>query len=165
MARLVIEKGKDKGKQLELRENGTFLVGRDLRTHLRLRDLQASRRHLKVTLKGTKATLEDLDSSNGTVVNGERVRSVELKRGDKVQVGETLIFYLEDDAHEASPAPPPVAGPPSSGLVVQANVETRPLERVRKGDLTGRELAGYRIGRLLGRGGMGTVYEALQISL
>jgi hypothetical protein len=36
---------------------------------------------------------------------------------------------------------------------------------VRKGELTGQEIEGYRLGRLLGRGGMGIVYEALQVSL
>ncbi len=152
MPRLVVEKGKDKGKSLLLRENMPFLIGRDLKTHLRLRDHQVSRRHLKITYKQGEVRLEDLDSSNGSFVNGARVRSVALSPNDKIQVGETLIFYLEDESQDD-------AAPPTEDVVAP-----RP-ERIRKGELTDKDFAGYKVGRLLGRGGMGTVYEALQVSL
>ena len=157
MPRLVVEKGKDKGKVLALLENTPLLIGRDLKTHLRLRDQQVSRRHLKITYKLNKAQLEDLDSSNGTLINGARVRSAELRPNDKIQVGETLIFYLEDESQDDAPRVT------ESGSI-RAEVPTQE-QRARKGDLTEAELAGYRIGRLLGRGGMGTVYEAVQVSL
>jgi serine/threonine-protein kinase len=156
--RLVVEKGKDKGKVLSLRENVPYLIGRDLKTHLRLRDQQVSRRHLKITYKLGEVHLEDLDSSNGTFVNGARVRSASLHPDDKIQVGETLIFYLEDESQDDSL----VAPVEESGPVA---LESSTAEKVRKGELTGHELSGYKIGRLLGRGGMGTVYEALQVSL
>ena len=109
MPRLVVEKGKDKGKTLAVPENSPLLIGRGMETHLRLRDQQVSRRHLKITNKLGEVRLEDLDSSNGSFVNGERVRSHELKPGDKIQVGESLIFYLEgestDDLVPASEMP------------------------------------------------------------
>ena len=95
MSKLVVEKGKDKGKSLLLQENGTFLIGRDLKTHLRLRDLQASRRHLKVQIKLGEVLLEDLDSSNGTYVNGARIRSHKLQTGDKIQVGTAVLRFGE----------------------------------------------------------------------
>lgn len=169
MPRLVVEKGKDKGKVLALRESSPYLVGRDLKTHLRLRDQQVSRRHLKVQLKGDGVVhLEDLDSSNGTFVNGERVPGVDLKPGDKIQVGETLIFYLEeesvDDLIAVAPTPA-MPGTATAAVPATAATDASSQERVRRGELSDRELSGYRIGRLLGRGGMGTVYEAMQISL
>jgi serine/threonine protein kinase len=152
-----VEKGKDKGKVLALKENTPFLIGRDLKTHLRLRDQQVSRRHLKITYRLSKALLEDLDSSNGTLVNGARVRSAELRPNDKIQVGETLIFYLEEESLDEG-----ATTTTESGSIREAPTQE---QRVRKGELTDAELSGYRIGRLLGRGGMGTVYEAVQVSL
>ncbi len=167
MPRLVVEKGKDKGKILSLRESSPYLVGRDLKTHLRLRDQQVSRRHLKIVSVGGEVRLEDLDSSNGTFVNGERVRSLGLKPGDKIQVGETLIFYLEEESvDEVVAVAPATAGTETAPAAAPVPVpEASTQEKVRRGELTGRELTGYRIGRLLGRGGMGTVYEAVQVSL
>ena len=47
MPRLVVEKGRDKGKTLRIKENGVFLVGRDMKTNLKLSDTQCSRRHFK----------------------------------------------------------------------------------------------------------------------
>jgi serine/threonine protein kinase len=154
VARLVVEKGKDKGKTLLLKEaGGTFLVGRDLKTSLRLRDLQASRKHFQIKTTNGEVLLEDLDSSNGTYVNGERVQATALKPNDKIQVGETLIFYLEEESQD------------ETGVSETQAVDTLAVTANRKGELTGAEVAGYRVGRLLGRGGMGTVYEAIQVSL
>jgi serine/threonine protein kinase len=140
--RLVVEKGKSKGKALRLKPSGLVTVGRDASTTLRIADVQASRKHFKIEAKLGEYVLEDLDSSNGTWVNGQRVTRHVLAPGDKVLAGETLVYFLEEvtSQEEASPAD-------------------------RRGELTGQELDGYRIGRLLGRGGMGTVYEAIQISL
>ena len=110
MGRLFVEKGKDKGKSIVLRENTICLVGRDLKTSLRLRDLQASRRHLKITCKvGGEIRLEDLDSSNGTFVNGERIRAVTvLSPGDVVRFG-TSSFAFETVTTGAYDLPEPIA--------------------------------------------------------
>jgi pSer/pThr/pTyr-binding forkhead associated (FHA) protein len=76
--RLVVEKGKDKGKNLRIKENGVFLVGRDMKTNLKVSDAQCSRRHFKLTCRLGEYRIEDLDSSNGTFVNGRRIRSTML---------------------------------------------------------------------------------------
>jgi pSer/pThr/pTyr-binding forkhead associated (FHA) protein len=41
--------------------------------------------------------LEDLQSTNGTQVNGKRVRSTELAPGDEIQIGETLFRFVMRD--------------------------------------------------------------------
>ena len=137
--RLVVEKGRSKGKVLRLKPTGEVVLGRDQKSSLVVQDPQASRRHLRISAKLGEFVLEDLGSSNGTFVNGQRVTRAVLRPGDKVLLGETLVWFLEESEAEA-------AGE-------------------RKGELTGREVGGYRVGRLLGRGGMGTVYEAVQLSL
>jgi len=136
--RLVVEKGRSKGKALRLEPNGQVTVGRDQSCGLVVSDPQASRKHFRIEAELGEFTLVDLDSSNGTWVNGERVERRVLAAGDKVQFGETLVYFLTEANGEGAE---------------------------RKGDLTGREVQGYRIGRLLGRGAMGTVYEAVQVSL
>lgn len=140
--RLVVEKGRSKGKGLRLAPGQAVVVGRDASCTLRVVDAQASRKHFKVVAASDGWVVEDLQSSNGTFVNGQRLQQRQVLRpGDKVLLGETLIYLLEDAQSEES-----------------AGAD-------RRGELSGRELDGYRLGRLLGRGGMGTVYEALQVSL
>ena len=134
--RLVVEKGRSKGLALRLRPNGDVTVGREESNQLTLSDAQASRKHFRVLSRLGEYTLSDLDSSNGTYVNGKRITSHVLCPGDKIHVGDSWVFFLEEEG-----------------------------EGERKGALTGQEFNGYRIGRLLGRGGMGTVYEAQQLSL
>jgi len=134
--RLLVEKGRSKGLALRLRPNGDVTVGREESNQLTLSDAQASRKHFRVLSRLGEYTLTDLDSSNGTYVNGERITSRVLRPGDKIHVGDSWVFFLEEEG-----------------------------EGERKGALTGQEFNGYRIGRLLGRGGMGTVYEAQQLSL
>ena len=83
----------------------------------------------------------DMASTNGTFVNGKKVTRVDLADGDTIRGGETVLqvsIDAEEDAHTAKfPCPEP---DPSSDTLVS--------------------LAGYRIERELGRGGMGVVYLA-----
>jgi pSer/pThr/pTyr-binding forkhead associated (FHA) protein len=79
---------------------GEFLIGRGADCELRLRVSSVSRHHCLVRLGNNEATLVDLGSSNGTYVNGQRVRSqAALHSGDELQVG-TCRFLVElgDDA-------------------------------------------------------------------
>jgi pSer/pThr/pTyr-binding forkhead associated (FHA) protein len=72
------------------------LIGRAPSCNLQLPDDGISREHSVVLADGETYTLEDLQSTNGTRVNGKRVRSTELGHGDEIQIGQThLIFRLE----------------------------------------------------------------------
>jgi hypothetical protein len=136
---LVVEKGRSKGKALRLKPNGSAVIGREGSNALVISDPQTSRKHFQIAAKLGEFVLEDLGSSNGTFVNGERVEEKRtLQPGDKIAVGETLVYFLKETGGGAEN---------------------------RKGELSSQEISGYRLGRLLGRGGMGTVYEAVQISL
>ena len=66
-------------------------VGR-LATGLRLSGVLVSRRHARFSASGRTLTLEDLDSANGTVVNGERIKWLAvLASGDQIVIGGSLL--------------------------------------------------------------------------
>jgi len=67
---------------------GTFIVGRAVGSDVRLDDRQVSRSHARVTVDETSASIEDLQTVNGTLVNGKEVKGRhQLRSGDKVQFG------------------------------------------------------------------------------
>src|SRR3954452_11475288 len=78
------------------------VLGRDSGADVVLTDpsVQVSRRHARIVIRGTEAVIEDLMSTNGTIVNGERLDGpYALRAGDKVELGGCTL--------EVGPAPPP----------------------------------------------------------
>ncbi len=80
------------------------IMGRALEADVRVNDTQVSRQHAKITATANvdKHTAEyiltDLDSRNGTFLNGRRVRRETLENGDKISIGETILrFDLLDE--------------------------------------------------------------------
>ena len=74
---------------------GSNLIGRGTEADLQLLDQGVSRRHLDIQFDGTRATLYDLGSTNGTSVNGHEVGSHVLRHGDVVRVGHTRLVFQE----------------------------------------------------------------------
>ncbi len=79
-------------------------MGRALEADVRVNDTQVSRQHAKITATAnadkhaTDYVLTDLDSRNGTFLNGRRVRRETLENGDKISIGETILrFDLLDE--------------------------------------------------------------------
>lgn len=72
-----------------------ILVGRSVFTGLNLDGLSASRNHCRIKKGINSWQIEDLDSSNGTWLNGEKIRFAELQPGDILQMGENR-FRVED---------------------------------------------------------------------
>jgi len=72
-----------------------FLIGRGADCDLRLGSSEVSRHHCLLRLRGEEVTVSDLGSSNGTYVNGQRVRSQTLLlNGDELRVA-SFRFVLE----------------------------------------------------------------------
>ena len=74
------------------------MLGRALENDIVVTSKRVSREHARVRREGWHVILEDLDSTNGTFLNGERVLSpVELRDQDQVMVGDvTLVFHDPD---------------------------------------------------------------------
>lgn len=68
-------------------------VGRENGNHVQLRDERVSRFHLKIQEERGRVVLADLDSTNGTRVNGETVQVWQLRPGDLIQIGRTVLLY------------------------------------------------------------------------
>jgi len=65
-----------------------LLIGRHLVCDVVLSNLSVSRRHARLAFRDGKWVLQDLQSTNGTMVNGERVGRCELRPGDRVVLGD-----------------------------------------------------------------------------
>jgi diguanylate cyclase (GGDEF)-like protein len=102
-ASLVVMQGAEIGRDFRLRR-GTMVIGRGLDTDIHLPDDMASRRHARIEFSWNPINetvtfvLIDLQSTNRTYVNSRPIDRIELKDGDKIQVGDTLLkFVLLDD--------------------------------------------------------------------
>lgn len=92
---LEILNGDFEGMRYELTSDET-LIGRNPTTDITLLDEGISREHTMVMYDDVDAeyVIEDLQSTNGTKVNGKRVRSATLAHGDEIQIGHTRFRFL-----------------------------------------------------------------------
>src|SRR5205085_258471 len=75
-------------------------------------DPEISRRHALIRSNGEFFEVEDLDSLNGTWVNGQRIANTRVAPGDTIQLGKTVIAVEPDAPTPAPPAPTPAPPPP-----------------------------------------------------
>jgi len=80
-------------------------IGRVAGCDLVIQDTKASRRHARVVVEGGVVEIEDLGSSNGTLLNGKPVQRRMLRHGDVVQIGTTLLTFEEESAEATSGVP------------------------------------------------------------
>ncbi len=102
MAKFVWHTAGDKPKAFALK--GTRItVGRDSGADMRVDEPSVSTRHSMAIVTGSSVTLHDLESRNGTWVNGERITIATLKHGDVVQFGRLKTTFV-DESQAASDA-------------------------------------------------------------
>jgi Protein of unknown function (DUF3662)/Inner membrane component of T3SS, cytoplasmic domain len=75
---------------------GSTVIGRGDQANMRLPDVGISRRHARLDFDGAQVVLTDLGSTNGTMVNGQRVSAVALNPGDMIQLGTTTLTFRAD---------------------------------------------------------------------
>jgi len=92
---LIMRSGPTPGASFIL-EGDQLTVGRDATNEIVINDAEISRRHARLTFQGGKYVLEDLGSTNGTFVNGQRLAGPRvLKAGEVVQFGEQIMLVFE----------------------------------------------------------------------
>lgn len=93
---LIIIDGPNRGKKLTLDKNVTTLGKRET-NDLVISDKTVSRNHLEIRYLQDSFLLRDLDSTNGTFINGTRVKEAYLEPGDLVKVGNTTLEFVAYD--------------------------------------------------------------------
>jgi pSer/pThr/pTyr-binding forkhead associated (FHA) protein len=96
--------GKDYGREIPLPLGREIIVGRISEADLLMLDDQVSRKHAKISTHGDQILIQDLESRNGTFVNGARVRSAALAEGDEILIGSSRIKLVAVDAAGLSAA-------------------------------------------------------------
>lgn len=116
---LVMRSGPNPGTVFPL-EGDQIMVGRDSSNSVAINDAEMSRRHARLIFQGGKYVIEDVGSTNGTFVNGQRLAGpYVLKPGDVVSFGEQIVLMYDSanvdpgatlaSPRKASRAPAPVA--------------------------------------------------------
>lgn len=98
MATLVLLQGAGAGAEYPLAEK-SLTIGRQPDVGLLLNEGGVSRKHARITNEGNRFFLEDLGSSNGTFVNGQRLTArSELRDGDEIRIDPYLFRFRKDAA-------------------------------------------------------------------
>lgn len=102
MPRIVIRKGVAAGRDHAL--GGECVIGRHPQVDFVLDDHLVSRRHFRIFQQGGVWLMEDLGSTNGTLVNGQRVARQPLVDGDLLRAGSTEIQFVQKDILAGGPS-------------------------------------------------------------
>src|ERR1051326_8556714 len=150
MAKLIVTDGSGSTKEVPLNKE-RVTVGRAPDNDIPLNDKAVSGHHAVVITILQDSFLEDLDSTNGTQVNGKQVAKHPLSNGDVIAIGRATLKYQgeakgdEDDfekamilkpgqvsatfdknVEKAAGGPAPASGPPSTPMVGKLRVATGP---------------------------------------
>jgi predicted component of type VI protein secretion system len=120
--------GQHKGGEFPLRPNREVIIGRGSEFDMVLDEDMVSRRHARLATYHGQIVLQDLKSTNGTFVNGERISVSRLKVGDRVLIGNSVMELVETDRPASVTIPPPDGSSPGfdPDAVTQHNVPPVP---------------------------------------
>jgi len=119
-------------------EHDEIFIGRGKESNVVLADKKASRKNSVLKRKGLKFFLQDLESSNGTYVNGEKISEKELSSGDVIRIGNVEFKFMATSADYASiekdfaivlpfdPGPQAIPPPVNPALLSQTQSRLRP---------------------------------------
>lgn len=112
-------------------------IGRKHGNDIQLNDLTVSGRHALIVTMGEHVYVDDLGSTNGTLLNGARITKTLLKQNDVIQVGNYQLTYFDDEDQEYEPT-----------MFLQAEIEDTQVMDTRvpaQSGMKGEKLAGVKI--------------------
>ena len=90
--------GKYQGGEFPVASDREIVIGRANELDVVLVEDMVSRRHAKISSAHDSLSIEDLGSTNGTFVNGEKIKRAKLKEGDRVLIGTSIVRVAVTDA-------------------------------------------------------------------
>ncbi|NOU31989.1 MAG: DUF4388 domain-containing protein [Polyangiaceae bacterium] len=97
--------GKYQGGEFPIVPEKQIIVGRSSDLDMVLVEDMVSRRHARIALQQDQIWIEDLGSTNGTFVNGEKIKRARLKEGDRVLIGTSILKVIASDAPSEGTSP------------------------------------------------------------
>jgi pSer/pThr/pTyr-binding forkhead associated (FHA) protein len=79
-----------------------IVIGRSSDLDMVLVEDMVSRKHAKISTAGAQITIQDLGSTNGTFVNGEKIKKVRLKEGDRILIGTSIIKLVSVEGGQSA---------------------------------------------------------------
>ncbi len=148
-------------KEVQLTKDRTTL-GRRPYNDIVIDNLAVSGEHAVIQMSGSEVHMEDLNSTNGTYVNGKAIKKQQLQNGDVVEVGKYKIKYVGDGAADnfektmmvkssaamAAPAQAPAAAPAPAMPALNASI------KVLSGAASGREVPLTKVVTTIGKPGV-----------
>ena len=135
-------------KELQLTKDRTTL-GRRPYNDIVIDNLAVSGEHAVIQMNGSEVQLEDLNSTNGTYVNGKAIKKQVLQNGDSIEVGKYKIKFVGDGAAEnfdktmvvkARPAMAPTPAPAPAPVIAEVPNLAPAKIKVLNGAAAGREV-------------------------
>ena len=170
MSKVIIKEGPGAGQEFDL--DKPVILGRLDTNDIPIRDGKASREHAKIYQQGDRFAIVDLNSVNGTFVNGMRITKQILEPGDEITIGVVSLLFEDpksaerakaaagqrkslDDAFETKHAPTAAASSAGSDIVMKSH---KPIQysRIKHGQ----PLVGFDLDQL-SEGGRMIVYVLL----
>jgi pSer/pThr/pTyr-binding forkhead associated (FHA) protein len=141
MAKLVLLSAGMTGRTHELKVDKTT-IGRVEDNTFQIAEPSVSSHHCEVLLRGTDVVVRDLNSTNGTYINGEKISETVLKAGQVLRLGQIeMRLETESTPSSATPSTTPSTPPPTTPakkpldqtMVMQRGVSLEQLEQGRAG--------------------------------
>ena len=133
MTRLALRfiSGKYQGGEFPLRSNREIVIGRSSDLDMVLVEDMVSRRHAKITTTDAEILIQDVGSTNGTFVNGEKITGrARLQEGDRILVGTSIIKVVAVDAQTANQSEAEARRRLEAGAARQSSSAGRPMSGV-----------------------------------
>lgn len=97
-----VHTGLEEGELYHLFENREITIGRSPTNNIFVRDKNVSRVHCQIVVTAEGCMLTDLQSTNGTFVNGKSISECALQSGDEIRIGTSLLQLEEIDDADAA---------------------------------------------------------------
>ncbi|MBL8029203.1 MAG: sigma 54-interacting transcriptional regulator [Fibrobacteres bacterium] len=98
---LIINPGSQEEKRVELTKP-FYQIGRGADATIRVSNARVSSLHASLFIKDDSVILQDLDSTNGTRVNGKKIKTSDLRDSDELSFADTLCFFQETELVETA---------------------------------------------------------------